>query len=493
MSSGDDVSSGCLDRSAIRANEEVCLRPSYTTAGSIVLACLLLGCAGRSSSASDAGDPGAQVWTDGGSDAGRERPAFDAGTDPARNAVEPGAICTRVAQILCAGAASCCDDEVHDCERLRTDACVNDWHLDAISLDPTSGFDPAHAEAALAELERLAARCDTGFSAYLISTEGLRGSFRGSLPAGADCSPEVMVTQSQELVEQRAGAALTSCDSIETMACLPSEGTVLPREWTCAPRGDIGASCFSPLNCKDGLTCLESFFVGDSSNGYVWELGTCAEPLPTSSSCRVNGECASLYCIDGTCADAENVQAAYCFARQSEGIRQPTCLEQEPTVGDPCGPLDLGVCAYGERECRCVPGADSTSQVWACGTCPEALPTHLDTCDVLGMGCQFGDAICDCADPGSGSPVWNCTCRASTPTCYGCVALTSPCRVIADACLRNADCSGALPAFLGCLCDAQSAGLSTAPCVASLPEVGPLVSDLVSCMTIACAEECGLD
>lgn len=326
------------------------LAASRWSAAAIVLACFLLACAEPSGSATEAGaldaalpapegpgGPGALAHA--GMDArvdvsSLEHPGpiracrddlnldagdLDAGATPARDPVQPGEVCERFVEILCAAEARCCDDPGRDraaCAAMQRDVCTNGWLLDAISLDPLSGFDAARAAEALAEVECLAAKCDPGVSAYTLSSAGLRGAFRGSRPAGADCSPAVPPYSDWG----SAAIALASCRAIETTACLPTEdfGLIGSTSWTCAPRGAVGAPCLTHLNCKDGLTC------SNGPGAWVGSLGTCAEGRPPGLLCDVNGQCASLFCVGGICAGcvggicagAEDVQAAYCFAYQ---------------------------------------------------------------------------------------------------------------------------------------------------------------------------------
>lgn len=292
----------------------------------IALSCLVLGCGTASDGAIDAALPDAEasgsVLVEGGDaaviDGGDETMSsidereFDAGSDPARNAVRPGELCERLAQIQCAAEASCCDGPGRDratCEARQFELCANEWYLDAISLDPLSGFDEARAATALAHIERLAETCDPHVAAYEISTEGLRGTFAGSRPPGSDCGPP-MDTPIYQLDPARVAIELASCGSIEATACLPTE-SILSGGWTCAPRGDIGAPCLTHFNCMDGLSCPNA-----SASSFVFSLAICAARNPAGTSCNANGECMSLACVAGTCAATDDIQAAYCFARR---------------------------------------------------------------------------------------------------------------------------------------------------------------------------------
>lgn len=246
-----------------------------------------------------------------------EHDPFDAGRDPERNRIEPGQVCTRLAQVLCAGEAACCNAPGRDrsaCEEAQRDLCARSWFLDAVSLDPVSGFDPAGAEEAFAEIERRAAACDPDIADYNISTDGLRGIFQGTRPPDSNCSPANGAASS---VDSWA-IMLSSCTPIETTSCLPV-ADVSFAAWTCATRGDVGAPCSSYLNCRDGLACPSGLADSDFQVPYGlagFRLATCTARKVDGETCAAGDECTSLYCIDGACAPA-TVQTAYCLARQN--------------------------------------------------------------------------------------------------------------------------------------------------------------------------------
>ena len=222
---------------------------------------------------------------------------FDAGSDPNRNHVAGGIICTRLAQIQCAGEAFCCPNPGREraaCETAQRDFCTQKVYLDAISQSASSGFDAARAASAFETFEQMAAACDTTIAKFAASSEGLRGMLRGTLQAGASCAPGIT------LDDAAAAAALASCTEGETQSCLPEDALV----WQCAPRGPAGASCFTDVNCQNDLYCPNPDL----------EFGTkkCTARKTPGESCTAPNECASLYCKGGQCVDA-TVEAAYCL------------------------------------------------------------------------------------------------------------------------------------------------------------------------------------
>ena len=222
---------------------------------------------------------------------------FDAGKDPDRNHVKAGHICTRFAQIQCAGEAFCCDDPGRDraqCEAEQTDLCTMRIYLDVMSLSAASGFDP-DAALELNRFEQLASRCDPSISAFAEASEGLLSMMQGTVAAGGDCSPGVTVDAAG------IAAAVVSCKNIAKTACLPQNAA----SWTCTVRGAVGASCFTDVNCEEGLYC-------PNPNS---DIGTkmCSERKPKDSDCVMPNECESLYCQGGSCV-AATAQSAYCLA-----------------------------------------------------------------------------------------------------------------------------------------------------------------------------------
>lgn len=255
------------------------------------------GIAGTPAGIGGAGVPGMPV----------EGRTFDAGADPARNMVQPGGICLRLAQIQCAGETYCCEVPGRDrvaCEEAQRVACADEGLIDVVAADSDAGFDAAHAASAFTQLEQLASACDATVASWGASTTGFIGIFKGSRSPGADCSPPGLIPRKAD-----AAVALASCNTIDTSACLPDSPDPLD-PWTCAPKGGAGAACLTDLNCQAGLYCPNPEL---QSGGFG--LGTCAGRLPVAAPCGAGNECASLYCVGGACAPAET-QAAYCLMRQ---------------------------------------------------------------------------------------------------------------------------------------------------------------------------------
>lgn len=228
-------------------------------------------------------------------------PAFDAGSDPNRNAVQAGQVCGRLAQIQCAGEAFCCSNPGRDrpsCENVMRAGCVNELYLDAITGNPISGFDPASAQFAFDRIEQLASECDPEIAHVGASQDGLLGMLRGTIEAGGDCY--------QGIDKAQAAAALASCTNAATTSCMPRSAF----NWSCDPRGPVGTTCFTDLNCHEGLYCPNPAL---TSGGFG--TGKCAARKPISGSCRQANECASLFCKGGLCVEP-TVDAAYCLAAQ---------------------------------------------------------------------------------------------------------------------------------------------------------------------------------
>jgi hypothetical protein len=259
------------------------------------------GTAGTTGSTEPAGTAGAPALPMGGGDFAPLPPLedriFDAGTDPARNQVQAGQVCTRLAQIQCAGEAFCCENPGRDratCEVVMRDGCINQLYLDAMTENPDTGFDPAAAATTMTQIETMASTCDVGIAEFGASPDGLMGMFRGTVEAGESCSPGLTTN------EAAAAGALASCADVNTTACLPRSAL----SWRCDPRGQVGDDCFSDLNCVDGLYCPNPDL----------DLGgaQCAQRLPDGSPCSLPNECASLFCKAGQCAPV-TVQNAYCL------------------------------------------------------------------------------------------------------------------------------------------------------------------------------------
>jgi hypothetical protein len=225
-------------------------------------------------------------------------PVFDAGSDSARNQVQAGALCDRLATIQCAGEAHCCNGVQRDaatCKRALLATCVDELLLDAISARSEVGFDSARAATAFEQFETLASMCDPGIIAFAERLDGMRGMFQGSISPGASCTPSNLLNNTM------AGAALVSCNEVATSACLPGQTGL---SWSCTPRAAAGGRCFSDVNCQDGLYCPnpELALAG----------GNCAARKAIGAACAQANECQSWFCISGSCAEP-NVQSAYCL------------------------------------------------------------------------------------------------------------------------------------------------------------------------------------
>lgn len=224
---------------------------------------------------------------------------FDAGSDPARNMVQAGAVCARLAQIQCAGEAFCCENPgrtVAQCETTSRQGCVSEAYLDMVTANPITSFDAAKAAEAFGKFEELASQCDTSIAEFGASATGLMSMLRGTLAPGKSCSPKGFDKAS-------AAASLAACTDAPTTACLPTSALL----WTCTARGAAGATCFSDLNCQDGLHCPNPSLLAG-------EFGTaqCAPRKADGSPCAQPNECTSFACTGGTC-QPPSAEAAYCL------------------------------------------------------------------------------------------------------------------------------------------------------------------------------------
>jgi hypothetical protein len=222
---------------------------------------------------------------------------FDAGSDPKRNMVQPGALCTRAATIQCAGEAHCCLTPTRTVDACRADLamrCTQELYLDQIAMNPITGFDASATSTGFTLLEEKASQCDVGIVAWAASDTGLRGMLKGTLSAGASCKPAQNITD-----PPTAGAALASCKEIATTACLPQS---ILGDWTCAPKNAVGGACVTDGNCAAGTFC---------HNPNRAPLGKCAALGALGESCSDGGECASRFCKAGLCVSPDQ-QLAYC-------------------------------------------------------------------------------------------------------------------------------------------------------------------------------------
>jgi hypothetical protein len=225
-------------------------------------------------------------------------PLFDAGSAPDRNHVQPGAVCARLAEIQCAGEATCCDAPARDLSTCQGDleqSCMTNLLLDDISASDAVGFDPDVASTAFSELEHRASMCDPSVAAWAASTDGFLSSFSGTRVKGESCKPDGGLSASASALT----IALVSCQLAAGVACLPSDSG-----WTCEPRMGPGSRCFIDLNCGDGLFCANPTTKFD---------GMCQERMAEGATCRGATECVSFICKDGKCAAENDIQAAYCL------------------------------------------------------------------------------------------------------------------------------------------------------------------------------------
>jgi hypothetical protein len=250
----------------------------------IVIACVLAACG--------AGDSG-------GSSSGPGGGPFDAGSEPDRNMVTPGEICDRLATIQCAGEQHCCSNPGRDfaaCQSTASKRCTNNLKLDAVAMNPITGFDAAAASMAFEELEQRASTCDPKVAEWAVSAAGFVGAFRGTLAEGAACTPAGAASFNPNDPAQL--AALASCQDSANVVCLPSLGV-----WTCTRRAPLDGSCVFDGNCQDGLYCADSGFVTDQ----------CKERLPVGAECSTANQCASFICKSAKCA-SPTAPNAYCLA-----------------------------------------------------------------------------------------------------------------------------------------------------------------------------------
>ena len=263
----------------------------------LVALCVLWGCGtahDRDDSPEQAGGAGAGPDGDP-AELSKEAGPFDAGSAPDRNAVTPGNICRRLAEIQCEAERVCCDAPERDkrsCLAALEASCTNDALADRIAARPETGFDPVQAEVVFAELERLASSCDPSVAAFGESLAGLRSMFSGTVETDGNCAPAVVFDKAQ------AGAGLVACREFARQACLPSLAA-----WRCVPIAAEGGACFSDTNCEPGLYC---------NNPNLSLAGSqCFARKELGATCALDNECQSSFCVDGVCVEAER-QLVYC-------------------------------------------------------------------------------------------------------------------------------------------------------------------------------------
>jgi hypothetical protein len=140
-----------------------------------------------------------------------------------------------------------------------------------------------------------AKQCDASAPAWALSADGFRGAFTGTIAAGGDCEP--MGGLEADLADIT--VALASCTDPGNQACLPTESA----GWSCAARSAAAGPCFTDLNCADGLYC----------EGALTTAGVCTAQKAMGEACSTPNECTSTLCAGGSCAAADDVQAAYCL------------------------------------------------------------------------------------------------------------------------------------------------------------------------------------
>ncbi|MDH5675871.1 MAG: hypothetical protein OEZ06_27355 [Myxococcales bacterium] len=215
------------------------------------------------------------------------------------NAVVPGTICARLAEIQCQAEQDCCPSPGRDfasCKATMEAGCTSELMADVIAADPVTGFDPVHAEAAFTKLEELATTCDIAVASFGESLDGLRGMFKGTVAGGGSCTPANVTNKAM------AGAALASCLDPDQFACRP---TLVP-PWNCRPLSASGEPCFTDVNCQAGLFCDNPELLLTGSD--------CLPRKAAGEACELPNECLSLACRGGLCAE-NDVTSAYCLAQ----------------------------------------------------------------------------------------------------------------------------------------------------------------------------------
>jgi hypothetical protein len=186
------------------------------------------------------------------------------------------------------------------CQSAQESACgTGALSLDAVAMDPKTGFDMTKSNAAFAKFDELAGKCDTTIASFGLSTDGFRGIVAGTVAPGATCNPD---TSGGASMGSATAVALVSCSDPANNACLPApKGT----DWKCTARADAGGACFTDVNCKDGLYCDNPMLTLSGAK--------CAARKSTGSDCMTGSECASLACsMAGKCVD-QTKDTAYCL------------------------------------------------------------------------------------------------------------------------------------------------------------------------------------
>ncbi len=243
----------------------------------------------------------AMPGVDGGATVG-PKPIFTPGTDPNRNAVMPGKICDRISEIQCAGEEHCCDNPGRTRAQCKTEmlsGCMNTLQLDAVAMDPITGFDAPYAKMTFDTYEMKASTCDPTVADWGSSITGLRGILKGTRANDASCTPATTNPSDKAKI----GAALASCTGLDTNSCEPSVIANVPAgKWTCTAKHPAGGICVVDTNCSEGLFCDNPKMV----------IGKCAARKAPNTPCVNPNECASFFCKGGKCVES-GVQPAYCL------------------------------------------------------------------------------------------------------------------------------------------------------------------------------------
>jgi hypothetical protein len=229
---------------------------------------------------------------------------FDAGSEPARNRIQPGQICSRVAAVQCAAEAHCCPmpaKALEACKSQLTSTCTSQAFLDDIGKNNVSGFNQAATEAMLNKLEEYAKVCDPQVAIWAGQTEGLRAMFQGTVAPNGQCKPSGLPSPANY------AAYLAACAQPKTQGCLFSgDGpNAPPQTATCAPRGAAGATCFLEVNCQDGFYC--------ANPQMKYSTGKCTAQKAVGQQCTADVECMTLTCRSAMCIEPTTT-TAYCVS-----------------------------------------------------------------------------------------------------------------------------------------------------------------------------------
>lgn len=220
----------------------------------------------------------------------------DFGTDPNRNHVMPGQLCSRLAVIQCAAEQHCCSNPGRtesQCQMQSVSDCMTDPSIDAIAGVRSTGFDPTTAASVFEQLETRSANCDVGLAEWSLGPSGVRTILKGTVAAKGSCKPTGDIT-----VKVNEAAGLASCMNSETTGCLPQS---LLGAWTCEQKGGADSKCISDDNCQTGLYCTPPSPT----------FGKCAQRKANGASCMAPTECTSLICKNSSCVAADQ-QSAFC-------------------------------------------------------------------------------------------------------------------------------------------------------------------------------------